>query len=927
MNRDYKETITLPTTSFSIAGVDDEARLIRDFITPAYAEMATNEDNFLPFVLHDGPPYANGDIHMGHAFNKILKDIIVRSKFSLGQTVRFVPGWDCHGLPIEWQVERNLMEEGKNKSDFSVMEFRQLCRDYAYGWIDRQRTQFKSLAVGADWDKPYLSMTNGNEAKIVANLHTLLSEGALYRGTKPVLWSAVEETALAEAEVEYEDLRVSSIYVKFGVVGNPTCSVLIWTTTPWTLPANKAVAFNPDIEYGVYKVTSPSPKVELGEMLAVAKKLAQQTFDAIGVSAEWVSDWSPTSLYHPLSGATVPMIPGAHVTDDDGTGFVHTAPEHGPDDFICWAANGGGEVETTIGPDGAFLDGPYKGLKVLQPTPKGNYIFEFANAKIIADLEARGTLAAVAKITVRYPHSWRSHAPLFFRNTPQWFMSLGEETNARQSVLEDIDEIVKFLPESASKRLRASIETRPDWLLSRQRVWGTPMALFLHKETGEPLVDDAVNARINYIFRYEGGDAWWKYDTAHFFSGTSNNPDDYDKVMDVLDVWFDSGCSFSFDEINAASHPADMVVEGSDQHRGWFGSSALCGVTLTGMVPYNSVLSHGFVLDKNGIKMSKSKGNVVDPLAMSQKYGTDVIRLWAAMTDYTQDMRVGDEILKGVASQYKKLRNTLRFMVSNLQGFRPDNAPSSIGPCPRLEFAMRDKLAELSDTMVKLYRDHRFNDVIKTLLDFCSNDLSAFYFDIRKDVLYCSRPDSSERYWCLLTLEHCFHGLLIWLAPILPLTTEEAMQTLNNGGSNVLRRMYGLKTLFQGIHGTPDTALKDLAMVREVLGHVNEALEVERQNKVIGSALEANVIVQLNDEYRRAFEGFDPAEIFRTSQASISRFLSHETNTIRITVRKAEGQRCARSWKILPDVGSDPRYPELSSRDADAVAYWDAIHQ
>jgi isoleucyl-tRNA synthetase len=925
MTRDYRPSLSLGKTEFTLQGVKDETSILKRF-EAAYPLMNAAK-GAESFVLHDGPPYANGDIHMGHALNKILKDFVVRSRYAMGYNVSYTPGWDCHGLPIEWQVERNLISEGKSKSDFTPTAFRQLCRDYAQGWVDRQKAEFKSLGVVGDWDNPYLTMSFKNEAEVVRALHKFHKSDMLYRGTKPVLWSAVEQTALAEAEVVHKDLKVTSVYVRFPFKHKDfEASVVIWTTTPWTLPANRAIAFNPDIEYGVYKVmgvyesVSQAQHVRNGERLVVAKNLVTKVMEDLKVSHyEYDDHFNPVGMIaeHPFKGIEegafqfhVPLIPGKHVTDDVGTGFVHTAPEHGPEDYVCWRENNMGDVPTTVGPDGAYADDVpfFNYLKILHPTPKGEYIFEFANAEVTRLLVKHGNLLAASKVVVSYPHSWRSGAPLFYRNTPQWFLKI---SGIRDTALAEIEE-TKFLPEIGKARLRAAVENRPDWLISRQRLWGTPLAIFLNKETGEPVFNEQLNARIASVFDQEGGDAWWKYDTDYFFEGVVDLlPEDFEKCTDVLDVWFDSGCSHLFVE-STRHRPADLYLEGSDQARGWFGSSLLVGTGMTGKAPFKAVLTHGFVLDKNGKKMSKSVGNVVDPLVEAPKYGTDVLRLWVALGDYTADTRVGDQILKTTSDQYRRLRNSLRFLVSNL-GDYGDDLFRDLSRYPSLELYMLKLLQNLGDKIEAAYTEYRFNDVCKMLLDFCTNDLSAFYFDIRKDSLYCDRRDNVTRMACRDVLFRILYNLNTWLAPIIPFTTEEAWQSLGANSSNRFTKSVG---------NTPSGIEDKWKTIRSVLSEVTAALEGVRRDKLIGSPLEAHVFVGMSAEQLKAFDGVEAADVFRTSQVTlhVDRL---SVNEVTVRVERAEGLKCARSWKILPDVGSDPRYPDLSARDADAVAYWD----
>ncbi len=928
MTRDYKDTVFLPKTDFSLQGVKDEAGIRAGFDSD-YAAMTHNGQ---PFWLHDGPPYANGDIHMGHALNKVLKDFVVRSRYAFGMRVHYQPGWDCHGLPIEWQVEKNLMAEGKSKNDFTVAEFRQQCRDYAAGWVNTQREQFKALGVLADWDNPYLTMDFKSEAQIVRNLHMFLMSDMLYRGTKPVLWSAVEETALAEAEVEYQDLKVTSVYVRFPVKELFNTSVVIWTTTPWTLPANRAIAYSATVEYASYEVleVGPDSKAKVGERLIMSANLVAEVMKNLSVVAYFeVEKIEPRSLNcdHPLHHLytdggydfNVPLIEAKHVTDDTGTGLVHIAPEHGPDDFACWTADLG-DVPTTVGPDGCYMpDVPgFAGMPVLQQTPKGNYIFEFTNAFVLQMVERNGSLLASEKVTISYPHSWRSHAPLIYRNTPQWFLEIDDDLRERAVTA---IETTEFLPQSGGNRLMNSVSSRPDWLVSRQRVWGTPMAIIVHKETGEPVYDDMMNSYIAGLFEREGGDAWWNYDVAHFFKNSPmsshRNPDDYEKVMDVLDVWFDSGCSHTLIETpREFSETADIYLEGSDQARGWFSSSLLVGCAIADRAPFDAVITHGFVLDKNGKKMSKSVGNVVDPQVEAAKYGTDVLRFWIALGDYTQDTRVGDQILKTTADQYRRLRNSLRYLVGNLKGYgeNGENVFGETDQYPPLEKYMLLLMTQLQVQVKDAYARCQFNEVCKLILDFCTNDLSAFYFDIRKDSLYCDRPDSVRRMSARATMFRILHSLMTWLNPILPFTVAEAANELGWAGA---------PARFEDMQMT-DAMEREGArwgVVREVTATVMGALEEKRIAKEIGSGLDAHVTVQLPADMLAAFDDVEAADVFRVSQATLT-----QGDEVAVTVTKAEGQKCARSRRITLDVGSNPRFPDLSARDADAVAYWDTVH-
>ena len=942
MTRDYRPTILLASTTFSLQGVKDEA-LIRERFKGVYEHMSSDMTTDKTFVLHDGPPYANGDIHMGHALNKVLKDIIVRSKYADGYRVTFKPGWDCHGLPIETQVEKQLQANMAPKSHIPASEFRARCRDYAQGWVKTQREEFKSLGVLGDWDNPYLTMNE--DAAIVAALHSVLEQGRLYRQEKPVQWSTVEMTALAEAEVEHKDLKTKSIYVAYPITGSRPdwmhrTRVLIWTTTPWTIPGSLAVAFNPSLSYGIFEVTSVGEKAkcEAGDRFILADARVADVMAAIGVVGwERVSDASPGHLMleHPLKSfdetstdfggraanryvRAVPMLSGDHVTDDAGTGLVHTAPAFGPEDFACWHSHQQGEFTETVLPNGeyAWHVGYFAGEKVLNQTPKGEWIFEFTNAKVVAKLDEFGNLMGVQPIVHSYPHSWRSKAPLIYRNTPQWFIRLD---GVREQALAELDR-VEFKHEANENRLRAAIQTRPDWLISRQRTWGTPLAVYFNKETEEPLIDAGLNKAIQATIAAFGPDRWWTM-ANELLEQFGYSPEQYTAVTDVLDVWFDSGSTHRF----KGCGPADLFLEGSDQHRGWFGSSLLISTMLDGRAPFKEVLTHGFVLDANGKKMSKSQGNVVDPLVEAPKYGTDVLRLWVAMSDYTLDAKVGPQILGTVRDAYKKLRNSLRFMISNLETV-PLTGDIAVDwyEAPALERYMLFLLTQVDEEVKAAYREFRFGDAVRRIMEFCATDLSAFYFDIRKDALYCDMPQSPRRRACHAMLYLLFDTLTGLLAPVIPFTCEEAWMTLGFKMAASTNRWRATPVL--AMDCSPDR----WARVRGLISEVNGELEKARTAKLIGSNLDANVIVKTTREMRDDLHDIDAAEVFRTSQATITHLPPHEEGDdpckAEITVLKAEGQKCARSWKVLPEVGSDPRYPDLSLRDAEAVAAWDAAH-
>jgi isoleucyl-tRNA synthetase len=859
-------------------------------------------------------------------------------------------------------VEEAFRAKGRTKDQVSKAEFRAACRDYALGWIDVQRDGFKRLGVLGDWDHRYATMDYPSEAAIVAEFHKFLMSDQLYRGSKPVMWSPVERTALADAEVEYHDHVSPTVWVKFPVTdGDPNpdiamdASIVIWTTTPWTLPGNRAIAYNPEIAYGVYQVLSMEeglafePWAKPGDKLIVADKLAAQVAAAAKIS-DWtrLDDVDPAGMevHHPLAALdqgysfAVPLLAGDHVTDDTGTGFVHTAPGHGQEDYVVWLAHGHREIPDTVDPDGAYYpDVPlFGGLKVLETEGKKVGKFGPANGAVMDKLIEAGNLLARGRLEHSYPHSWRSKAPVIFRNTPQWFIRMDEPLHdplhggktLRETALGAID-ATAFYPEAGRNRIRSMVEGRPDWLISRQRAWGAPLAMFVDKRTGKPLQDDAVNARIVKAIQETGADAWFTQDPAVFL-GEGRDPADYEQVQDILDVWFDSGSTHAF-TLEGREHtrwPADLYLEGTDQARGWFQSSLLESCGTRGRAPYEAVLTHGFTMDENGEKMSKSKGNTIDPQDVIKQSGAEIIRLWVAMSDYAEDQRIGKTILQTTADAYRKLRNTVRYLLGALHGFdEAERLP--LDRMPPLERFILHRLWQLDGQVRAAYETYRFQDVWRPILDFCAQDLSALYFDVRKDSLYCDRPEADRRRAARTVMDAVFERLTIWLSPLAPFTMEESWSTrFPDAGSNSLR-------VFPP---TPDAWRNDAeaarwAKVEQVTRVVTGALEIERREKRMGGALEAAPEVWIADpELVAAFEGLDLAEVFRTSQAVLiagegpeDAFRLPEVPGVAVRPLKAEGRKCARSWRILPEVGNDPRYPDLSLRDADAVAHWDKVHR
>ena len=954
--RDYRDTVFLPDTPFPMRGglPQKEPEILARWAKPdLYKTMreARQAAGAPLFVHHDGPPYANGQIHIGHALNKILKDFVVRSRFLMGYDVDYVPGWDCHGLPIEWKIEEKFRNQGRRKEDVPKAEFRERCREFAAEWINVQREEFKRLGVLGRWDEPYATMDFATEAKIVAEFHKFIASHQLYRGSKPVMWSPVERTALADAEVEYHDHVSPTVWVRFPVKKGDEAllgaDVVIWTTTPWTIPANRAVSYNPEITYGLYEVETMEtglafePWSKPGERFIVADKLAADVALAAKI-ASWKrlqsADCQGMVMGHPLAtldegySFAVPMLSGDHVTDDAGTGFVHTAPGHGQDDYQVWLAHGHREVPETVDADGAYYPHVplFAGLKVLETEGKKSGKFGPANGAVMDRMIEAGTLLARGRLEHSYPHSWRSKAPVIFRNTPQWFIRMDHADEAgnslRDKALAAIDQTA-FYPEMGRNRIRSMVEGRPDWLISRQRAWGTPLAMFVDKVTGQPLYDIEVNKRILVAIEAEGADAWFTRPDSDFL-GAGYDPDHFEKVEDILDVWFDSGCTHAFTiENRPDSHwPADVYLEGSDQHRGWFQSSLLEACGTRGTAPYRAVITHGMTLNEKGEKMSKSLGNAVEPQVIIKENGADILRLWAATVDYSEDQKIGKTVLQTVVDGYRKLRNTVRYLLGGLAGFDEAERVSRDQMEP-LEQLMLHRLAELDGEVRAAYGQYRFSDVFRAVLDFCTNDLSALYFDVRRDVLYCDGPDSLRRRACRTVMDEVFMRLTAWLAPLSSFTMEEAWTTrFPDAGSNCLRVMPEVPADW-----LDPTIAAWWSQVAKVLPVVTGALELERREKRIGSALEAAPVVWLTDPaVLKAFERIDAAEAFRTSQAVLKLgegpsdgFRLPGQQGVVVEPLKAEGRKCARSWRILPEVGTDPRYLDLSLRDAAVVAAWD----
>ena len=990
---DYSKTLYLPQTDFPMrAGLPEKEpqTVARWREMDLYRLLREDAAGRPKYVLHDGPPYANGNIHIGHALNKILKDIITRSFQMRGFDSNYVPGWDCHGLPIEWKIEEeNYRAKGMSKPDLkdpaAMVEFRQECRAYAQKWIGVQGEEFQRLGVVGDFDNPYTTMNFHAESRIAGELLKFAMSGQLYRGSKPVMWSVVERTALAEAEVEYHDYESDTIWVAFPVVDVDTspgsameaglahlvrktavddeaavvetrqniaaqlrASVVIWTTTPWTIPGNRAVAYSPRIEYGLYEVTAaendfgPRP----GEKLIFADRLAPDAFAKAKlqftrlrtVSAE---ELASLTLAHPLQamggyGFDVPMLAGDHVTDDAGTGFVHTAPGHGREDFDAWtdAARELRErgidtaIPFTVDDAGYFTkDAPGFGpdreggpARVIDDNGKKGD----ANKAVIDALIECRMLFARGRLKHQYPHSWRSKKPVIFRNTPQWFVhmdkELGDGSTLRSRALSAID-ATRFVPAAGQTRLRSMIEERPDWVLSRQRAWGVPICVFAD-EDGNVLKDETVNRRILEAFEAEGADAWFAPGARERFLGSrANQP--WTMVKDILDVWFDSGSThtFTLEDRPDLKWPADVYLEGSDQHRGWFHSSLLEACGTRGRAPYDAVITHGFTMDEEGRKMSKSLGNTVVPQDVMKQSGADILRLWVSTTDYWEDQRLGKTILQTNIDAYRKLRNTIRWMLGTLA--HDDGESVALADMPELERLMLHRLSELDELVRRSYDAFDFKRIARSLLDFMVVDLSAFYFDIRKDALYCDAPSSVRRRASVTVVRHLFDCLVKWLAPLLPFTTEEAWLDRHPQARSVhLEQFPDLPAEWR------DAALAEKwRKVRAVRRVVTGALELKRAEKVIGSSLEAAPLVYIADEeLREAVADVDLAEIAITSGIGVEAgegpadaFRAEDVRGVAAVFQPAQGTKCARSWRYTDDVGSDAEFPDVSARDAAAL--------
>ncbi len=923
--RDFRNTVFLPKTSFPMRGdlpKREPAILARWEAMDLYGQLrAQAAGRARQFVLHDGPPYANGNIHIGHALNKTLKDVISRAHAMAGEDSYYVPGWDCHGLPIEWQIEEKYRKSGRDKDEVPILQFRAECRAHAAHWLDVQAGEFKRLGISGDWANRYATMDFASEAAIAAEIHRFVQNGALYRGLRPVLWSVVEKTALAEAEVEYADHTSTTIWVRYNIIGggDPAllgAGIVIWTTTPWTMPGSRAIAFGDAIEYAHIAVDSVAEDslCRAGETLLVALPLLPNFLEDAGITLHHVlhvhrgAELAGVVVAHPLRGQgydfDMPLLAGDFVTTDQGTGFVHLAPAHGEDDFALCRAHGI-EVPETVADDGTYF--PWV------PLFAGVHVFRAAKP-VCAALLGAGGLVKQGTLVHSYPHSWRSKAPLIFRATPQWFIGMDGEQRIRDRALAALQD-VDFIPEAGRTRLASMVANRPDWCISRQRAWGVPIAVFVEKRTGALLRDPAVMARTIEAFATEGADAWYASPPARFL-GNAYDPDDYEQVRDIVDVWFESGSTHVFTLLDRGLRwPADLYLEGSDQHRGWFQSSLLEGVGSRGEAPFRALLTHGFTLDEQGRKMSKSVGNVIAPQKVTDEYGADVLRLWVMNADITEDQRIGKEILKQQAELYRRLRNTLRWLLGALSGFAEDERVA-YADMPELERYILHRVSELDTRMRDAVRTHVWTGVYPELHAFCSADLSAFYFDIRKDSLYCDRPDSLRRRAVRTVLDQVHRCLCTWLAPVLCFTAEEAWTArFGESGSVHLQEFPAMAPEWR------DAGLGERwARIRRLRGEITARIEALRGAGEIGSSLQARLHLAFVESDADLLTSEQWEEV---SIVSVVERLAEDPSTTRVaaSIRAdvAPGTKCVRCWRVLKEVGTDSGYPTLCLRCADAV--------
>ncbi len=925
---DYKNTLNLPETGFPMRGdlaKREPEMLSRWYKEGLYQAIRQAKSGKKTFILHDGPPYANGNIHIGHSVNKILKDIIIKSKGLSGFDSPYIPGWDCHGLPIELKVEQIV---GKPGEKVSAAQFREECRKYAYEQIEAQKKDFIRLGVLGDWDKPYLTMDYKTEANTIRALARIIANGHLLKGAKPVHWCTACGSSLAEAEVEYYDKTSPSIDVrfravdsnavaaKFGVVTDKPISLVIWTTTPWTLPANRAIALNGEFNYALVSFDD--------ECVILAADLVEHVMKRIGVT-DWAvlgeckgSDLELLRFNHPFMGFDVPAILGDHVTLDAGTGAVHTAPGHGPDDFVI-GQKYGLEVANPVGPNGCYLPNTY-------PTLDGVFVFK-ANDVIVELLKEKGALLHHEAMQHSYPCCWRHKTPVIFRATPQWFIGM-DKNGLRQQSLKEIKG-VKWIPDWGQARIESMVENRPDWCISRQRTWGTPMSLFVHKETQEPhprtleLMEE-VAKRVEV----SGIQAWWDLDIRELLG---DEADDYMKTPDTLDVWFDSGSTHST-VVDARpefhGNSADLYLEGSDQHRGWFMSSLMISTAIKGKAPYREVLTHGFTVDGQGRKMSKSIGNTVSPQDVMNKLGADILRLWVASTDYTGEIAVSDEILKRSADTYRRIRNTARFFLANLNGFDP--AKHQVKP---EEMVILDRWAvgrakAAQEDILKHYENYDFHNVIQRLMQFCSVEMGSFYLDIIKDRQYTAKSDSVARRSCQTALYHIIEALVRWMAPIMSFTADEIWAQLPGERAKFVFTQEWYTDLF-GLEASETLNDEYWAELLAVRSEVNKVLEQARTDKQLRGSLEAAVTLYADKALAEKLNalGNELRFVLLTSQATVADIhdapenaLASDMAGLKIVLSKAQGEKCPRCWHYATDIGQVAEHADLCGRCVTNVA-------
>ena len=905
---EIKDSILLPKTEFSMkADLPKKEPAILDSWQKnnLYEILRKDSKDKEKFILHDGPPYANGHLHMGHALNKILKDIIVKYQQLLNKNSIYVPGWDCHGLPIEWKIEEEYRAKKKNKDDVPVLEFRKQCRDFANKWIDIQKKEFQRLGVIGDWDNPYTTMHYHAEAQIVRELGKFLENGGIYKGHRPVLWSVVEKTALADAEVEYQDHKSTTIYTCFPIEKSSETkfldhSIVIWTTTPWTIPGNRALAVHEDIEYQSLTIN----KNDTNQKVIIAKDLIENFIKENEISEHTLNfeikgkELIGLNCKHPLFDSgydfTVPVLHGDFVTTEQGTGIVHICPVHGMDDFLLGKQHNL-ELPMTIDEGGIY----YEHIPVFA----GKHIFK-VDQDVCDEIKKCNNLISQGVLIHSYPHSWRSKAPLVYKNTSQWFISM-EKNGLREKALEAIDQ-TDFFPKQGQNRLRSMIQDRPDWCVSRQRVWGVPLPIFVNKKTGEPLRDNKVIERIASIYEQEGGDAWFNSEASRFLSPDYDS-NEYEQVKDVVEVWFDSGSTHSYvlETREDLQWPASMYLEGSDQHRGWFHSSLLESCGTRGRAPFESILSHGFVVDGKGRKMSKSIGNVISPDEIINKYGADILRIWVVASDYSEDLKIDNQIINYQIDSYRKIRNTIRFLLGNLNNFSLNDAVE-LEQMPDLEKYILNKISQMNSELKSLVQKHDYHGIFVKLLNFCTLDLSAFYFDIRKDSLYCDGKDSLKRRSVSTCLHILFDFLSKWFSPIISFTSEEAWQSRYQDNSTSILSQTITEKDFTYSYSNLEKSFDELKRVRK---SVTAALEIKRNEKLIGSSLQAKAIIYIPLEIKQILSTLDLAEMCIVSGVEIkdiaektSSSMNFEEEDIFVDISLAEGDKCQRCWTILPEV-------------------------